>query len=244
MLLYSQTWYEPGAGFGRPRIVIVALSSATDAVPSPRPPPIGLSFAVSPSRRRAGPVLRGRRLGPALVRAVVVPAAKEQREEHAQDSDAPQDKQPGCPARAALLGLEVEPVVELSRRSGAIQVTRGWRRLGRCRLPLPFRLRLVRHVVQEGSARRSRRRRGRASGSRPPRVVRERCNSLPDAVASVMSAHVECVAQQFEHGVPATGDVGGLLMQELADLRIGYSAPERQVEQRPVARVQIRQCGW
>jgi len=45
--------HEPGAGFGRPLMVIVAPPSVTENVPSPRPLPIGLSFAVSPSG--AGP---------------------------------------------------------------------------------------------------------------------------------------------------------------------------------------------
>ena len=79
---------------------------------------------------------------------------------------------------------------------------------------------------------------------RPPRVLGKRGDRQANSFAAVVPVHVERVRQELEHGLAAAGDVIRLLAQQLADLVIGHSAPEREVEQRPVARVELAQSSW
>ena len=81
------------------------------------------------------------------------------------------------------------------------------------------------------------------AGCRRPCLVGQRRDRLPDALPAVVAAYVERIGEQLEHGFPSTRDVVRLLPQQLADLGIRHAAPERQVEQRPIARVEIADGG-
>ena len=136
---------------------------------------------------------------------------------------------PGASASAAR--LETVLVVELARGGGALAVGRG-RAGGGARLARPG----LASAAARGAGAGRAGRRGQASSGRAVTAVRTRSRRScpPTSSASASSSRTASRPR-------ATS--AGLLAQQLADLRIRDAAPQRQVEQRPVTRVEIADGG-